>query len=195
MLTFQSFMRGQGDIKEGKCTREQVNGYWRNICVITYSHPEVAVKEPVSHKMAGVSYPPRLVFQSGYSNKSSPMLRKNLNSLGAGYKYFLDFHNMIFKDYSCKRCKILVKKWKKTCKNKYSAIFPLLTLLYLRYICVRCQELNTPDKSGIWESSNGHGDISFPHFLKIEKICVGYLPLPQSFFPISFWRKLKCAMT
>lgn len=113
MLTFQSFMRGQGDIKEGKCTREQVNGYWRNICVITYSHPEVAVKEPVSHKMAGVSYPPRLVFQSGYSNKSSPMLRKNLNSLGAGYKYFLDFHNMIFKDYSCKRCKTLVKKWKK----------------------------------------------------------------------------------
>lgn len=112
-LTFQSFMWSQGDIREGKCSREQVNGYWRNICVITYSHPEVAAKVPVSHKMAGVSYPSRLVFQSGYSNKYRPMVRENLDSVVAEYKYCLDFHNVIFRDYSCKRCKILVKNEKK----------------------------------------------------------------------------------
>lgn len=97
-LGFQSFVWSQGYIKEGESTREQVNGYWRNICVVTCSHPEVAVKEPVSHKMARVTYTPRLVFQSKYSNKSRAMLRKNLDSLGAGYRCFLDFHNMTFKD-------------------------------------------------------------------------------------------------
>lgn len=117
-LTFQSFMWSQGELREGKCTREQVNGHWRNIYVITYSHPEEGVKESVSHEMAGVSYPPRPVFQNGYSDKSRPMLRKNLDSLVAGYKYYLDFHNMIFKDYICKRCKILVKKKKKILQSQ-----------------------------------------------------------------------------
>lgn len=48
--------------------------------------------------MAGVSYPLGLVFQGKYSNKSMAMLRRNLDALGAGYRCFLDFHNMIFKD-------------------------------------------------------------------------------------------------
>lgn len=95
------FHWSKGYIKKRESTREQVNGYWRNICVITCSHPEAAVKELVSHKMARVSCPQGLVFQGTVINPGL-FLRRNLDSLGTGCRCFIDFHKKTQRSYSCK---------------------------------------------------------------------------------------------
>lgn len=133
--------------------REQVNGYWRNICVIIFSHPKVAVKQPVSHKMAGVSCPLGLVFQAKYSNKFRATLKRSLDSLSTGCRCLPDFYNMIFKDFILvKTQNSLLRKLKETCKHffslLFSSIFPTLAFLYPRSICVHCQEWNMPGKLG-----------------------------------------------